>query len=452
MAGDPPAGRRRRGRSLRVRTTAAAAVVVGAALAAGSLGLVTANRQTLTADVERSVRFHAEQLAEQLNAGADPASLAVGEGEDLFVQILDREGRVERASADLRGRPPLADVSPGESRAVAIPDEEEPFLVAAEDTDDGGHVVLVARSTEHVEESTEVVVTLLSVGVPVLVLLVGLTTWLVVGRTLRPVDAITREVREVTVNQLYRRVPVPGGGDEIARLAATMNGMLDRLEDGQARLRRFVADASHELRSPIAAIRQHAEVAVVHPAHTSVPDLAGAVLAESLRLQQLVDDLLLLARLDARPAANRRPVDLDDLVFAEAARLRATTSVRVDVSGVSAGRVDGDEPALLRMVANLASNAARHATAAVTFSLAARDGLVELTVDDDGPGVPEADRERIFDRFVRLDAARARDDGGAGLGLSIVAGVVAAHGGKVGVASAPAGGARFAVTLPAPPG
>jgi signal transduction histidine kinase len=177
------------------------------------------------------------------------------------------------------------------------------------------------------------------------------------------------------------------------------------------------------------------------------------VLAEDLRLQRLAEDLLLLTRADEQTLAlRRRPVDLDDLVFDEARRLRDGTGLRVDTTAVSAGRVEGDAAALRRMVRNLADNAARHAGWRLAFSVAERDGVVLLEVDDDGPGIPEADRERVFERFVRLDDARARDDGGSGLGLAIVAELAAAHGGTVAAGSSPLGGARVAVTLPRPTG
>ena len=175
------------------------------------------------------------------------------------------------------------------------------------------------------------------------------------------------------------------------------------------------------------------------------------MLAEDLRLQRLAEDLLLLTRADEHPRPAALPVDLDDLVFDEAQRLREATGLRVDTTAVSAGRVDGDAAGLRRVLRNLGDNAARHAAGHLALSVAERDGQVVLAVDDDGPGIPEADRERVFERFVRLDDARARDDGGSGLGLAIVAELVAAHGGTVAVASSPLGGARVRSPSPASP-
>jgi signal transduction histidine kinase len=227
-----------------------------------------------------------------------------------------------------------------------------------------------------------------------------------------------------------------------------MNRMLDRLERAHVRERRFVADASHELRSPIAAIRQHAEVALAHP--ELADGLPSVAHAESLRMQSLVDDLLLLAQADEdRAELRRRPVDVDDLVLAEAHRLREAGTTDVDTRGVSAARVHGDPAALRRVLRNLVDNAVRHARRRVGLSLGERDGWAVLHVDDDGPGVPVADRSRVFERFVRLDDARPNTDGGTGgLGLAIVAEVVAAHGGAVELGDAPSGGARVTVRLP----
>lgn len=287
-------------------------------------------------------------------------------------------------------------------------------------------------------------------GVPLLLVLVGVTTWTVVGRTLAPVDAIRREVDEVSGHELHRRVPDPDTGDEIARLAATMNRMLDRLEVSQARQQRFISDASHELRSPVATIRHHAEIALAHPGQGTGADLAEIVLAEDLRVERLVEDLLFLAQADEHTLRiGRHVLDLDDLVFDEAARLRATTDLRVDVSGVSGGRVDGDATQLRRVLRNLCDNAVRHTRSTIWLSLEGRAAGVVLGVADDGDGVAAAEQERVFERFVRLDEARARDDGGSGLGLAITAEIVAAHDGTVTVSDGSGGGARFEVVLPA---
>jgi signal transduction histidine kinase len=447
--------------SVRVRTTVAAVAVVGVAMIVAAVVLVVVLRSTLTREVRAAARLRAEDVAAVLAAGAGPGaggpgSLAVDEADELLIQVLDGGGRVVAASPNAEGRPAVARLRPGSSAGVEIPaggpmDEGGEFLAVATgaDTPQGQRTVLVARSTEAVDEAVAAVSGLLAVGLPLLLAVVAVTTWMVVGRALAPVEAMRAEVDEISAAALHRRVPDPPVDDEIGRLARTMNRMLGRLEQAQARQRRLVADASHELRSPVATIRQHAEVALAHPGQTSAAELASTVLAEDLRLQRLTEDLLLLTRADDQSLAlRRRPVDLDDLVFEEAKRLRDTTGLWVDTTAVSAGRVAGDAAGLRRVLRNLGDNASRHARERLALSVAERDATVVLAVDDDGAGIPDADRERVFERFVRLDGARARDEGGSGLGLAIVAELVAAHGGAVVAAAGPLGGARVEVTLP----
>jgi len=437
--------------TVRVRTTLAALLVVGAAMIVGGVMLVAVLRIALTGEVRASARLRATEVAADLESGTRPDELTVGESEDLLIQVLDEHGEVVRSSRNVQGLPPVARLRPGASARVDVPIDNDDFLAVAvaAATPEGRLTVVVARVADMVGESTRIVTILLAVGLPVLLLVVAATTWKVVGRALAPVEAIRGEVDEISAVELHRRVPDPPGDDEVARLARTMNRMLERLQRAHARQRRLVADASHELRSPVASIRQHAEVALAHPDRTTTAELAATVLAEDLRIQRLMEDLLLLARADEHALPmRRRHVDLDDLVFDEARRLRDGTDLHVDVGAVSAGRVDGDADGLRRVLRNLGENAARHASSRVGFALAERDGAAVLAVDDDGPGIPEADRERVLERFVRLDDARARDAGGSGLGLAIVAELVAAHGGAVRVVDSPLGGARVEVSLP----
>lgn len=451
---DPPATGNRIGTgSVRLRTAAVAVLVVGAALLTGSIALVSLLDRTLINDVRASAVLRAEEVSAVLEASDDPGGLAVADVEEQLIQVLDRDGAVIAASDNVVGRPPVAALRPGESRDVDDLLDDAPFLVVAAGTTraSGEYTVLVAHSLEDANDTVRAVAALLAVGLPPLLVVVGATTWMVVGRALAPVDAIRREVEEISGAQLHRRVPVPPGSDEIGRLARTMNAMLRRLDDAAARQHRFVSDASHELRSPVTSIRQHAEVALAHPESTSVSELAETVLAEDLRVQRLVEDLLLLARSDeaSRPL-RRSPVDLDDLVYDEARRLHAATGLAVDTTGVGAGRVCGVPSQLGRMIANLVDNAARHARSRVTLGLVSdvASGQVVLVVQDDGAGIPVEQRARVFERFVRLDEARARDHGGSGLGLAIVADVASGHGGTVHAGAAPGGGARFEVRLP----
>jgi len=436
---------------MRIRVTLAAVLVVGFALVAGALVLVALLGSVLTDQVCRAAQDRAAQLA------AAPAAV-VGTSSTEIVQVIDRAGHVTG------GGSPIASPGTGCVR-VEPPGHGEDFVFAAAVVPSGGEVV-VGRPLVDVLDSTRFVRRVLVVGVPLMAAIVAGVTWVVTGRVLAPVTAIRREVDAITATELHRRVPATRA-DEIGRLARTMNRMLDRLQRAQQSQNRFVSDASHELRSPIAAIRQHAEVALAHPERTGVSELAATVLAEDLRMQHLVDDLLQLARSDEqRSAPPDLPVDLDDLVLAEAKTLRAATSVAVDTTAVSAGQVRGDEAQLARLVRNLGSNAARHARTGISFGVAEADGVVVLTVSDDGPGIPAADRERVFERFVRLDAARTRNigdsgdsggagsagsaggaggAGGAGLGLAIAAGIVDRHRGAIRVT----GRSTLEVRLPA---
>jgi signal transduction histidine kinase len=437
--------------TVRVRTTLAAVVVVGLAMAVGGLALVAVLRGVLTRELRTAAQLRATELATDLRSGALPAELAVGgDAEDLLIQVLGDRGEVVDSSSNVRGLPPVARLPPGASATVDVPIDNDDFVAVAVDasTPQGRRTVVVARALDVVGDATRVVAGLLAVGLPWLLLVVALTTWKVVGLVLAPVEGIRVEADEISAAQLHRRVPDPPGDDEVARLTRTMNLMLDRLQRAQARQRRFVSDASHELRSPVAAIRQHAEVALAHPGRATTAELAGTVLAEDLWIQRLVEDLLVLAGADEHALApRRRPVDLDDLVFEEARRLRDATDLRINTGEVSAARVHGDPSGLRRVLRNLGDNAAQHASTRVSFALDERIDAAVLAVDDDGPGIPEADQARVFERFMRLDDARARDDGGSGLGLAIVAELVGAHGGRwswhPAASAAPASRSRF---------
>jgi signal transduction histidine kinase len=336
-------------------------------------------------------------------------------------------------------------------RSNGVPDYPDPILsrVSTSDTEVsalagvmGGSVVFPSLS--QVRASVRGFGSVVAFAVPGLVLMLAVLVWVIVGRVLRPVEAIRSRVAEIGGSELDRRVPEPGTDDEIGHLAETMNSMLDRLERSAQRQQRFVSDASHELRSPLASIRTQLEVALAHPDSSEWTGVAEGVLAESLRMERLADDLLLLARAD-ESGIHRGvdAVDVDDLVASEAERLAA-----VVVGTAAAGTIAGDEHDLRRVVRNLLDNAVRHAATRVTIDAVRQDDTVVITVDDDGSGVPEEQRAEVFQRFARLEEARDRDAGGAGLGLAVVQGVVVAYGGAVTISEAPAGGARFVVTIP----
>jgi len=450
----------RRRPTIRVRITLAATAVVAVALVAGAALFAGVLRASLYDSLANAAEAHASDVATRVEAdGAGGAGLDSLDDDDRFVVVRDDDGAVVAMSENAEGAPAISESDADEHVVVTVDGDE--YLTAADDADDA--TVVVGQSTSDASDTLATVTTLLLVAVPLVVLLVAATTWVVVGRALRPVERLRREVDEVTANRLDRRLGETGTTDEIGRLATTMNGMLDRLDASQSAQRRFVSDASHELRSPLASLRQFAEVARAHPDRVEAADLSEAILDEGARLERLVDGMLTLARADERVLVTApRPIDLDDIVLAEVQRLRASTPLRVDASALGAARVAGDPGLVAGLVRNLVDNAARHAQTTVRVELRQAAGTsdgagrvpsggatVLLAVDDDGGGVPDAERERIFDRFVRLDDARGRDAGGSGLGLAIVREIAAAHGGTVAVAGSALGGARFEVRLPA---
>ncbi|WP_432894495.1 sensor histidine kinase [Kribbella sp. CA-245084] len=270
-----------------------------------------------------------------------------------------------------------------------------------------------------------------------------------VGQALRPVERIRSRVQGIGTRDLTERVPVPETRDEIARLAVTMNEMLDRLETGQATQRAFVADASHELRSPLATLTAALEVIEADTTGQAWHELRAVMGTETDRMRQLVEDLLLLAKADDTGIRMRQTdVDLDDLVAAEIQRLRSSMPELKVTGDVSPVRVVGDPARLGQVLRNLVDNAARAAHTSVHLSTAEKDGSAIITVEDDGDGIPEADRQRVFERFVRLDTSRSRASGGSGLGLSIAREITRAHNGTITLTSSSAGGTTAIVTLP----
>jgi signal transduction histidine kinase len=445
----------RRFATVRVRVTVAAVVVVALALAAGGAWVVHAHRVSLINNIDTAAQLRARDVATNIADGTLSSSLAVSPGDENLVQVVDAQGKVVAASANIQGEQRLSTLDPGPSGSASqtvnrLPVGDSSFRVVALRVTgpSGADIVYVAGSLRAVGTSANSLARLLLIGLPVLLLLVGATTWLVSGKALRPVEAIRREVEAIGADDLQRRVPEPKTPDEIGRLARTMNAMLRRLDDATDRQRRFVADASHELRSPLTGIRARLEVDLAHPDGADWQATERDVLDDAIRLQHLVDDLLAIAASDAAApdASPREPVDLDEIVLTEARRLRSRTSHRIDTSGVSGAQLPGHPDALARAVRNLLDNADRHARSTVTITLSESDTTATLTIADDGLGIPVDQQGRIFERFTRLDNARARDTGGTGLGLAITHDVVVSHGGTIGVDNAP--GARFTISFP----
>ena len=399
--------------SVRLRATLAATAVVAVALGVASAVLVGVLADSLAdsaaIEAERRAALTAELLA------VPSAPVPVGEprvvvGPDVVVRPAQP------------GVPPPT-FAQTERYAVA----SRPVVTAE------GEVLVQARASLHpAAAALDTLRAVLLPGVPALLLLVAGLTWLAVGRALAPVSAIRRELADITATDLHRRVPVPPARDEVRLLAETTNRTLDRLEQAVGRHRRFVADAAHELRSPLAVLRTRLEIAPPQP-------LAAEALADVERIQRLTTDLLLLARLDAGEPPEPEEVDLGQVAAEEAALARPRTDVHADLRIEAGIVVRGSADHLRRLVANLVDNAVRHAASTVTVRLSNQDGEAVLEVEDDGPGIPTDQQEAVFDRFTRLDEARARDAGGSGLGLAIARDIAVHHGGSLAVAGGPPG-------------
>ncbi|HTU75968.1 MAG TPA: HAMP domain-containing sensor histidine kinase [Trebonia sp.] len=455
----------RRGLRARVTITAAAGLLV--AFAAFDLLLFNVLRVSVTRSLDDSTRQSASGVVALINANRLPSPVPVAPG--ITVQVLDRTGRIIDVSPDADRLVPM--VSPARASAMAAsgtgwvlngPAFDMPSLlrVDAERAADG-KLVIAAAPYNSASDSLQVVARGLALGTPVLFILFTWLTWVVVGSTLRPVGALRRGAARVTATGVPCDLPVPEARDEVRELALTLNDMLSRLAAAQRRQRALVSDTAHELRSPIASIRTQLEVALDHPGLQDWATTAREVHADTLRLARLAEDLLLLARLDEHAGGGaprqagrdrRAPVDLADLAGEVVARY---TAARVPVTaGVVAPGVvvSGDRHGLDRLLGNLIDNAVRYAGSRVTVTVAATAGQAVLTVTDDGPGIPQADLELVFDRFARLDSARSRDGDdhdGAGLGLAIVRATAQAHGGTARLEPAP-DGLRAIVSLPRP--
>ncbi|MCW2761530.1 MAG: ATP-binding region, ATPase domain protein [Marmoricola sp.] len=446
---------------MRLRTSLGATAVVALFLAAAAGTFVVLQRQQLESSLTDVARQQAADVAAQVSQKGSRVDLSGGGGEESLIQVVNASGDVVAASPSVEGEPPVIARTPGSGTVLVVVTDRLPigegerFVVVARGvgTPEGPMVVLAARSLEVVGQSTAVVVGLLAVGYPAVLLAVGLMSYLLIGRALAPVEAIRRRVASIGgTTELTARVPVPDGGDEITRLAETMNSMLTRLETGVQEQRRFVGDASHELRSPLAMIRAAHEIGSLHPAGTDWTVTSREVLAELDRLDRLVADMLLLARSDEHGLVLRsEEVDLDDLVTEEGVRLRRLGVRDVELAAPPV-RVMGDRHHLERALHNVTDNAARHARQRVEIHLTADTGtgFALIEVRDDGPGIPGDDLQRIFERFVRLDQSRTRHSGGTGLGLPIAREIARAHHGDL-VAMRSGLGGRFLLSLPTRP-
>ncbi|GAA1703288.1 HAMP domain-containing sensor histidine kinase [Kribbella yunnanensis] len=493
--------------SLRTRTTVAATAVVAVALVIAGLAVVLLLRANLASQAQLQAEVTAQQLASQLAGGTPITKLDLDD--ERPVRITNATGKVLAASEKLTAlngqpvQPPTANPKPATTSATSSATRPTPSSTVTNDDNEGddergrggdepdddetstpqpqpgrvaegdaeystGTATVDGRTAEYrfaalkvtlpagggdvtvqagaelatARDAVSSVSRTMLIGLPLLLAVVALVTWMVTRRALAPVEAIRTELAGITAaRDLRRRVPVPDSRDEVARLARTTNDTLTALETSVAQQRGFVADASHELRSPIASLRTQLEVAAAHPELLELDEL----LADTVRLQHLAADLLLLARLDAGDHPDPERIQVTDLVR-DAVEGR---TARLDLTAEPV--VLGNKTRLSRILGNLLDNAERHTRQEVRVVVSSTGGQAVIQVQDDGPGVPEADRDRIFERFVRLDDARSRDEGGAGLGLAIARDLAQAHGGTLTVTTSPQGGASFNLHLPLAP-
>jgi signal transduction histidine kinase len=410
----------------------------------GTILLASLFEHRRVAVVDVAVRGEATTLSQLVASGDLPDPLPTPAGGTSVAQVLDSAGTVLAATASASKVLAIVPVD------VLVKRLNHPFTTTSSTLGSASLRVVAVHATYHgvpvvvvvANPLTDVTSTLgalrnvLLAAVPLVVLAAAAATWLAVSAALQPVDRMraAADAVDVGVPDEVPRLDLPAGGDELRRLGETLNDMLGRLHAAGERQRRFVADAAHELRSPIASLRTQLEVALAVPNQPEDwPRIVTDALADVDRLHQLAEDLLLLARLDGGSTRRVQIVDIGPLTG----------------SPVEGLLVDGDELELRRMLDNLVVNARRYARETVDVHAARRGDDVVITVDDDGPGIAEADRERVFERWVRLDDSRGRDDGGAGLGLSIVRSIARAHGGDANLESSPQGGLRAVVRLPA---
>ncbi|WP_420176213.1 sensor histidine kinase [Luteococcus sp. OSA5] len=438
-------------------TVVAIPTMLGIILLANLLTNALANAQIEAAhEVSHRVVTHVRELGPQ----SLPGELMLDDG--FRAQLLDDKGYVQWTSSS-HYLVPMTEQRPAPGQVTqegAVKwwgpgdrNEHRDLVVAQGLTHRGkNYIAVVATSQEDEHSAVTVTVGLLMACVPLLMLAAGLTSWWVAGRALRPVDVMNARAAHITSTTLDQRVPVPVSEDELQDLAIGLNQMLERLETSQNSQKRFISDASHELRSPVASLSGALEIASAEDRLETWREFAPLMRAEAQRMNLLVQGLLELSRGDDGGLQLRlADTDLDDLASDEATRLRSTGEVEV-VTRIAPARVHADGSKLSQVLRNLCDNAVRHARSTVRITVEATpEGGAVVQVEDDGNGIALEDRERVFERFVRLQESRSRDEGGSGIGLAITEQIVRAHGGTIRADDSELGGARFVMTLPGTP-
>ncbi|MBN6055135.1 HAMP domain-containing histidine kinase [Nonomuraea sp. RK-328] len=441
-------------RSLRGRVTLVTTLIAAVLLIPFGIGAVTVTRAWVAASVTHDTRNTAERIAAEARTGAlwRGGRLPVLDPTVPLIQIVNPQGTISAASDAAAAMPRLSDVWPAPDNRVINARPCTPgtclYLTAVRvSLEPDSSVVYAGRRAPAVlnDHTLEIVA---AIEIAILIGITGWATWMIMGRALRPVAAMRAELDEINASDLSRRVMQPAGDDELSGLAASINGTLARLERSAHQQRQFASDASHELRTPIAGLRAQLESAQLYPDDTDLDVLVTSALRDTDRLEAIITDLLLLARIGSRVDVATEWVDLGELVREELPVRKDRVPIRLAIEdGVL---VQGVRLQLARVLTNLLDNAERHADRYVRVSVGCVDGTAVLAVENDGAEIAEADRERIFERFTRLDAARSRDVGGTGLGLAIARDVAVAHGGELTVEDCQ-GGARFVLRLPSVP-
>ena len=442
------------GISARSAATSAVVVLVAFAFAGAAFDLIL--YRTLLAGVDDATAGRARTIVDALHSGSpdalDSALLATTQ-RVVAIQLIAPDGTVVKRAGSAPATPliPINEFDFNLRRGMpddAVADDDMRVSGQKVNARSGQYTVLVGGGSEAVEAIVRTVALLVAGTAPIIAGVAATATYRLVRRSLQSVDAIRSRVAEISTSDLAERVPVSTSRDEISALAVTMNEMLARLEAGHQAQQRFLSDASHELRSPLATIISGLEVAEAHPELLDAELAVDTLLPEAHRMRVLIEDLLLLARADEQSVVMRKEeVALDELAEVEAARVRREAGCTVHAD-ICPSRLTADPAGMSRMIRNLVDNAVRHANSLIVIEVSSRDRTAILSISDDGPGIAPAERTRVFERFVRLDSDRSRSSGGAGLGLAIVAEVVAAHGGTVSIDDRPGGGTKVTVALP----
>ncbi len=437
---------RRRALSIRARLTLYFVISIAVVLGFTGVALVNLVHRSLVNSATNQVTDVMSQVQTRLATSPLPAKLLVlpmvG---DVVVQVTDPGGHaVWAASSAIANEPVLARARPDNAATtglVALPihNQADATVLAALSqstvqsitTSRGPALIFGFVDGASITHSVGVLLASVAISFPLLLVLAGGLIWLGLGLALAPVESIRRRVERIAARDLSERVPVTGGDDEIARLARTVNEMLDRLESANRFQQEFVSNVSHELRSPLTTLLATVERATNLAERADWGSVADTITREGRRLDALIDDLFWLARNDeGQIELQHMDVDLDDLLYEEAQRVRSMSGLAVDTSAVTPTRVVGDPATLKRMVRNVVDNAVRYARTQLSFSAGYDLDEAVVRIADDGEGIDVATSARFFQRFVRSDPARARASGGTGLGLAIVADITARHGGS----------------------